>query len=143
MASEIIYTGGCFCGKVTFEITATIDNIIYCHCSQCRKLQGSAYATNGVVDSEHFKMTCGEADLTAHKLSATQTRFFCRHCGSPIKSENKKRPGKVRVRLGTIDSEIKEQPQAHIFVASKANWDTICDDLPQYEEYEPERKPFT
>ena len=134
-----MYTGGCYCGAVRFEITSAISDIIYCHCSQCRKLQGSAFATNGVVNSESFKIICGEDALTKHPLSATQTRYFCQHCGSPIKSENTKVPGKVRVRLGTIDSDIKEQPQAHIFVGSKANWDHVCDNLPQYKEYEPER----
>jgi hypothetical protein len=44
------------------------------------------------------------------------------------------------VRLGTIESDITERPEAHIFVTSKANWDQIPDDgLPRYEGYEPER----
>ncbi|VAW99018.1 Gfa-like protein [hydrothermal vent metagenome] len=134
-----MYTGGCYCGAVRFEITSGISDIIYCHCSQCRKLQGSAFATNGVVNVENFRIILGEGSLTKHPLSATQARYFCQHCGSPIKSENTKVPGKVRVRLGTIDSDIKEQSQAHIFVDSKANWEHICDELPQYKEYEPER----
>ncbi len=134
-----MYKGSCFCGKVKFEITSNIKNIVFCHCSQCRKLQGTAYATNGVVNKEHFKIVSGEQELTAHKLSEIQTRYFCKHCGSPIKSENTKIPGVVRVRLGTIDDEILDKPQAHIFVASKANWDTICDGVPQYDDYEPER----
>ncbi len=134
-----MYTGGCYCGAVRFEITSEISNIVYCHCSQCRKLQGSAFATNGVVDSDSFKIISGEDVLTKHQLSRTQARYFCQHCGSPIKSENTKVLDKVRVRLGTIDSDIKEQPLAHIFVDSKANWEHICDELLQYKEYELER----
>jgi hypothetical protein len=45
----------------------------------------------------------------------------------------------VRVRIGTIDSDIEERPQAHIFVSSKANWEEICGDLPQFDSYEPGR----
>lgn len=134
-----MYKGGCYCGAVQFEISSAISNIIHCHCSECRKLQGSSFATNGVVDAETFNLIHGKDDLTAHKLTDTQTRFFCKHCGSPIKSENTKVPGKVRVRLGTIDTDIEEKPQAHIFVSSKANWDIICDNIPQYESYEPNR----
>ncbi len=134
-----MYTGGCYCGAVKFEISSAIKNIVYCHCSQCRKLQGSAFASNGVVDTEHFKLVSGKKDLTAHKLSETQTRYFCKHCGSPIKSKNTKVPNKIRVRLGTIDTDIKEKPQAHIFVASKANWDDIYDGIPQFDEYEQSR----
>ena len=134
-----MYTGGCFCGAVKFEITSAINNIVFCHCSECRKLQGSAFATNGVVESKSFKLLKGNNDLTEHKLSDTQTRYFCKHCGSPIKSENTSVPNKVRVRLGTIDGDILENLQAHIFVSSKANWDEICDQVPQYETYEPTR----
>jgi hypothetical protein len=43
------------------------------------------------------------------------------------------------VRLGSIDSDIKERPEAHIFVGSRANWEEISGDLPQYEGYEPDR----
>ena len=128
-----MYKGGCYCGAVKFEISSAISNIVFCHCSECRKLQGSAFASNGVVDAANFNIISGKDELTAHKLTATQTRYFCKHCGSPIKSENTSVPGKVRVRLGTIDSDINEKPQAHIFIASKANWDHIGDDVPQYE----------
>jgi len=136
---EIMYKGGCCCGTVKFEINSGIESIVFCHCSQCRKLQGSAFASNGIVDSDNFKITAGQQDLTAHKLTEAQTRYFCKHCGSPIKSENSKMPGKVRIRLGTIDGDIIEQPQAHIFVGSKANWENICDNVPQYDEFEPGR----
>ena len=37
-----MYKGGCLCGTVCFEIRGAIRNIVYCHCSQCRKAQGSA-----------------------------------------------------------------------------------------------------
>ena len=131
-----MYQGGCFCGAIRFEIDAAIENIVYCHCSECRKLQGSAFAANGVVDKNKFKLLTGSSDLTEHKLSETQTRFFCKHCGSPIKSENSKVVDKIRIRLGTLDGDLNEKPQAHIFVSSKANWDSICDEIPQFDQYE-------
>ena len=53
-----------------------------------------------------------------------------------IISKNYLHPGIVRVRLGTIETEIKEKPEAHIFVSSKANWEEINDNLPQYNSYE-------
>ncbi|KPK53271.1 MAG: aldehyde-activating protein [Thiotrichales bacterium SG8_50] len=133
------YTGSCLCKAVQFEIFGGIRNIVFCHCSRCRKAQGSAYATNGIVDTTNFKINCGEDELTAYVSSSKQTKYFCRHCGSPIMSQNEARPDQVRVRLGTIDGKIAERPEAHIFVTSKANWDEICDNLPQFESYEPGR----
>ena len=134
-----MYTGGCLCGAVRFEIYAGIRNIVYCHCSQCRKAQGSAFAANGIVDSSQFRIVRGEDKLTAYESTPGQFKYFCSVCGSPILSKRPAAPEQVRVRLGTIESDIHERPQAHIFATSKANWETICPDLPQYPEYEPGR----
>jgi len=134
-----MYKGGCLCGTVRFEITAGIRNIVYCHCSQCRKVQGSAFATNGIVDSKHFNILSGESELTGFESSPGQIKYFCKHCGSPIISKNASTPDDVRIRLGVIESDINERPSAHIFSSSKANWEKIEGDLPQYEGYEPNR----
>ncbi|NOQ79824.1 MAG: GFA family protein [Gammaproteobacteria bacterium] len=134
-----MYSGGCLCGAVHFEIKGQISHIIHCHCSQCRKAQGSAFATNGIVNSCDFKILTGEDKLTAYESSPGQTKYFCQICGSPIISKTESKPDQLRIRLGTITSDIKERPMAHIFTTSKANWDEINGDLPQYESYEPGR----
>lgn len=137
-----MYTGGCLCGSVRFEIKGPIRNIVCCHCSQCRKAQGSAFATNGMVRTTDFNIVSGADSLTGYESSPGQTKYFCKTCGSPILSKSESKPGHVRVRLGTIDSDIAERPMAHIFATSKANWEEIADDLPQYENHEPNRNAF-
>ena len=132
------YNGGCLCGKVRFEISGEVQNIVYCHCSLCRKAQGSAFAANANVNINEFKFISGEQELTGYESTPGQTKYFCKNCGSPIMSKTDAMPGKVRVRLGTIDSDINEKPRAHIFASSKANWEEITDDLPQYDSYAPE-----
>jgi len=130
------YHGGCLCGKVRYEIRGGIRSIVMCHCSICRKAQGSAFATNGIVNADEFVFVSGEDNLTGYESSPGQTKYFCKTCGSPIISKNIKRSGQVRVRLGTIESDIRERPEAHIFVGSKANWEEICGELPQFDSYE-------
>lgn len=134
-----MYKGRCLCGAVRFFITGPIRNIVYCHCSLCRKAQGSAFATNGIVAAEDFELTKGAQNLTAYTSKPGRNKFFCRTCGSPIMSKNAAAPDVIRVRIGTIESEIAERPMAHIFATSKASWDEITDDLPQYPGYEPGR----
>jgi hypothetical protein len=134
-----LYKGGCLCGAVRFEIYGKISQIVYCHCSQCRKAQGSAFATNGFVQAEDFIITQGEESLTGYAYTPEQTKYFCKVCGSPILSRNRERPDRIRVRLGTIESDIRERPQAHIFASSKADWEEITGDLPQYDGHEPGR----
>ena len=126
-----MYHGSCLCGEITFSITGEIKDIVCCHCSKCRKAQGSAFATNGNVEAKDFTFLSGENNLSHFKSSATQNKSFCKTCGSPIFSKDTSNPGIVRIRLGTIETDISERPQAHIFVGSKANWEEISDSLPQ------------
>ena len=133
------YRGSCLCGAVKFEISGPLRNIVHCHCSMCRKAQGSAFATNGVVESGKFAITAGEDQLQAYESSPGKQRYFCSNCGSPIMSKLESRPDQLRVRLGAIDTDIDERPEAHIFVGAKANWEEICGDLPQFDKYEPGR----
>ena len=130
-----MYRGTCLCGEVTFSIENKIDDIVFCHCSRCRKAQGTAFATNGNVDLKNFRFLSGENNLTHYQSSDTQTKSFCKTCGSPIFSKNTLSPNIIRIRLGTIESDINEHPQAHVFVGSKANWEDISENLPQYDEY--------
>lgn len=134
-----MYQGGCLCGAIRFEITGEIHHIVYCHCSQCRKAQGSAFATNGIVATDDIRLLSGEDRLTGYESSPGQIKYFCRHCGSPIMSKTRENPDQVRIRLGVVESDIAERPEAHIFASSKANWETIGNGLPQYDTYEPNR----
>lgn len=134
-----MYSGACLCGAVQFEISGPIRHIVYCHCSQCRKAQGSAFATNGIVESTDFTFLSGEDELTAYESTPGQKKYFCKICGSPIISKREAKPEQVRIRIGTISSDIIERPIAHIFTTSKANWEDICGDLSHYECYEPGR----
>lgn len=134
-----MYSGSCLCGAVQFEIRGQISHIVYCHCSQCRKAQGSAFATNGIVNSCDFKLLCGGDKLTAYEATPGQKKYFCKICGSPIISKTESIPDQLRIRLGTVSSDVTERPEAHIFTTSKANWEDISGNLPQYESYEPGR----
>lgn len=132
--------GSCLCGAIRFEITGTLGPIVLCHCTQCRKAQGGAYAVNAPIATEDFTIVAGRSKLAAYESSPGKLRHFCSDCGSPIISTRTSAPGVVRVRIGTLDSPVDARPQAHIFAASKAEWDAIRDDLPQYAGREPGRQ---
>ena len=48
--------GSCLCGGIVYEIDALLGPGIYCHCSQCRKASGTAFATNASVPTTAFRM---------------------------------------------------------------------------------------
>jgi len=135
-----MYIGKCLCGEVNINVTGAITDIIHCHCSLCRKSSGTAYATNGFVNNSDFKITSGVEKLSTFEYKPGRNRYFCSNCGSPVYSSNEKDPGRIRIRLGIVDSDIDERPISHNFVSSKANWENIDAKLPRYESFEPSRK---
>jgi hypothetical protein len=134
-----MYQGSCLCGAVTLEVHGAIDSIIHCHCSICRKTSGTAYATNGVVRSKDLVIKTGQEFITYYEKSLGKKRYFCKVCASPIFSSNEQVAGKLRLRLGILDSKIIERPISHNFVSSKASWDDLDVDLPRYDGHEPSR----
>lgn len=128
-----MYTGSCLCGSVKYEYRGELGPIVYCHCSRCRKAQGTAFATNSPINESGFSLLSGKEMLREYESSAGKFRAFCRHCGSPVFSRFTGKPGILRLRIGTLDTRIAERPGAHIYASSHAEWFDILDDLPQYE----------
>ena len=126
-------TGSCLCGAVSYEITAEPARAHNCHCQRCRKIRGTAFASNLFVPLEAFRYTEGEDRLRSYKLpeAARFTHVFCSVCGSSLPFLNSA-IGLAVVPMGSLDDDPKHPLEAHIFVGSKAPWFTISDELPQH-----------
>jgi hypothetical protein len=133
-----MHTGRCLCGGIRYEVEA-LGPIVLCHCSQCRRANGSAFGANAPAKAEHLRFVQGESLLATYESSPGKVRAFCSRCGSPVLSRRTDRPDVVRLRIGLIDPPIAERPTCHIYAASKAEWLDIRDQLPQYPEREPGR----
>lgn len=129
------YAGRCLCGGIRYEIHGEIGEIIQCHCQRCRKANGTAFATNAPVRIKDFKFIQGEHLLKNFQSSESTERCFCGECGSPIFSTKAATPEFYRLRIGTLDTPISLKPSKHIFVLDKAEWDVICDGLPQHDQW--------
>lgn len=134
-----MYLGKCLCGEVQVQISGEISDIIHCHCSLCRKNSGSAFATNGFINTAEFEIVSGKDSLSTYSFKAGRNRHFCAKCGSPVYSSNEQDPSRLRLRLGILDSDISERPLCHNFVTSKANWEDLDAQLPRYHAFEPSR----
>jgi hypothetical protein len=117
-----MYLGKCLCGEVQIKINGEISDIIHCHCSLCRKNSGTAFATNGFINSQDLEITSGKNSLSIFSFKPGRKRYFCTKCGSPVYSSNEQDPARYRLRLGILDSDITERPISHNFVSSKANY---------------------
>ncbi len=126
--------GSCLCNSIQYEIHGELGQAMMCHCSKCRKANGSAFAVNAAVKADEFKIISGQEFVTEFESTPGVFRSFCKTCGSPLVSRRPSQPDVLRLRIGTLDTPVKVKPVAHIFVGSKAVWDEIHDDIPQFNE---------
>lgn len=73
-------TGKCLCGAVSFEAQDVETDIHSCHCSMCRKWNGSP-AMAAEVGAVTFS---GEENITRYDSSAWAERGFCAKCGTNL-----------------------------------------------------------
>ena len=128
-------TGRCECGRVKYRIDGEINDFSHCHCSQCRRLHGAAFASFGGVKREDFSYTSGKRDIACYASSGKIDRFFCVNCGSSILLEFSDQPESFFITMGTIDGNPKLPPAYHIFVASMAPWHKFRDQARRYDEF--------
>lgn len=131
-------TGRCECGRVRFEVDGDIEDFSHCHCSQCRRLHGAAYATFAGVLREKFRYLSGENDLRTYASSKRNIRVFCGHCGSTILADPLEEPAMLYLSMSTIDGDPPRPRAYHAFVGSRAPWHAITDDLDQHDMYPPD-----
>lgn len=135
-----MHSGSCLCGGVQFHIEQALEPIQICHCSQCRKAQGTPFATNTPVSASAFHLTAGKELLKTFESSPGKLRVFCSGCGSPIYSTKDSVAGVLRVRAGLLNEPLAIKPVAHFHTASKCSWWAIDDGLPQFRDaYLPEQ----
>lgn len=125
--------GRCECGKVQYAVDAEITDLSHCHCSQCRRLHGAAFATFGGVPRDQFSYVSGKSDLRVYASSEDIDRVFCGNCGSNILADYKPEPAELYITMGTVEGDPKCPPAYHQFVGSKAPWYELVDDLPRHD----------
>jgi hypothetical protein len=127
--------GSCLCGGVRFEITRFVGPFELCHCSRCRKANGSAFVATLGVKREDFQLVQGydlikTFDAPIREAPPAYRTHFCGRCGSPVPNPLNDSLW-LEVPAGLLDDDPQIRPDRHIFVDVKSPWFNIRDDLPQ------------
>ena len=126
-------TGQCECRNVKYQVDGVINDFSHCHCSQCRRMHGAAFATFAGVEKSEFQYLSGDESLSRYNSSESHERIFCGNCGSNILVALTSEPDMLYLAMGTINGDPKHPPAYHIYVGSKAPWYEINDQSPQYD----------
>ncbi|MEO8006270.1 MAG: GFA family protein [Betaproteobacteria bacterium] len=115
--------GKCLCETVEFEITGAISKLYQCHCSLCRKQGGSISNAATVVAIENFRWIAGQANISSFVKPTGFRSDFCSTCGSPVPNPLRNTPY-YWVPSGMFDASEQLEIAVHLYVGSRASWDT-------------------
>lgn len=125
-------TGHCLCGGVRFAVAGPLNSVQFCHCEDCRRAQGGAFAANMPVAKADFQLEAGEDLLAAYESSPGKERVFCRRCGSPLFSRTVNDPVHVRLRAGLLDTGARPPLAFHFWCDDDAEWWDETAKIPRY-----------
>ena len=118
------YQGSCLCAAISYLLLTTPKAVSHCHCSQCRKGHGAAFASYGSVPRSMLRILRGATSIKTYASSPTVVREFCVECGSTLfwsRSEGEFADW-VSIALGTLDTPFLPKKQKHLHVDSAAPW---------------------
>ena len=108
-------TGGCACGAIRYECSAAAAFAGNCHCRDCQRATGSAFAPLVFVPKSAVTIT-GDVKYYDVKGDSGQivSRGFCPACGT---------------RLFLNPAMMSDVPTMDIYTASAQPWDCMNPDL--------------
>lgn len=126
--SGAVQSGGCLCGALRFETTAPLREVVFCHCSQCRRQTGLYYAATAVPRAS---LTIRGEGLRWYAASDFARRGFCGTCGSALFWEAQGADS-VSILAGAFDDPSALVPGMHICTEGRAGFYALSDGLPQH-----------
>ena len=115
-------SGRCLCGTVQYSATVEVNDFYFCHCKQCRKITGSAFASNILTTPTTVNWITGSESVKRFDdPKRTFTKVFCSNCGSGLPFLNKSGSA-LLIPAGSLDEEPNIKPSHNIFWGDKAKW---------------------
>ena len=107
------YTGGCACGAVRYRLKTAPMIVHCCHCRDCQRQTGGAFAVNALIETDRIEML-GDSPV-AISMPTDSGRphrvFRCPACGTAVWSEYGGLSKLRFVRVGTLDNPSALPPE--------------------------------
>ena len=115
--------GGCLCGKVRYSAKADPAFVGVCHCKNCQRFSGTAFASVVGLPKPALKLQ-GELKTFTDRGDSGKAmlRRFCPECGSSVVDEAEAMPNMVMVLIGTLDDASWVKPTMEIYLDSAQPW---------------------
>jgi hypothetical protein len=132
---EIMLTGSCRCGAVSYKLAMDAEPETFCcHCLDCQKWSGSAFAEQAVIPEDAIRSTGPIVrSLAISRQGGRSIQYVCGECHARIFNTSPERPGIAVLRAGTLDDTSRLEPRVHIWVKRKQPWVTLPEDVMVFE----------
>ena len=129
--------GGCSCGTVKYRLISAPMFVHCCHCRDCQRQSGSAFAINALIETDRIEMLSGVPVPVAMPTDSGRPHDIhrCPQCKVALWSDYGRRPSLRFVRVGTLDDPDSLAPDVHIFTRSKVPWVNLPVGTPAFEIY--------
>lgn len=120
-----VVEGRCLCGAVNYSCDAEPLFAAVCHCRDCQRSTGSAFAVVVGVQEAALSLHGDEPGIsrTVGEDHGKQVRrLFCRECGSQLFTDSDALPDVLLVKAGTLDDPSWVQPQLEVWGRSAQPW---------------------
>jgi hypothetical protein len=117
-------SGGCACGAIHYDCNADPVAMFNCHCRDCQRASGSAYAA--IVSFRKLRCRCVESRGITKSLAAPAKRsnaVFCPTCGSHVTDKLERLPNILALQAGSLDDPSMYRPMMDVFTSSAQPWD--------------------
>jgi hypothetical protein len=127
------FSGGCACGAIRYECTAEPAISLNCHCRDCQRASGSAFAPIRRVPTDTLKIIGTPKWYEGTGGSGAKVRRgFCPECGSYLFALTLFQPERISVTAASLDEPSAFRPDADCYTASAQPWDYMNPELPKY-----------
>ena len=121
---EATLDGGCLCGVVRYRLGGEPLAFYACHCTDCQRQTGSAFALSMIVRRGDVELTSGEPRRFHLTLPDGREKrgSFCGACATRLWGEPVKFPQLLVLRPGTLDDPGAHEPHGDIWTSSARPW---------------------
>jgi len=117
-------TASCRCGQLEATVTGDPVRVSVCHCLNCKKRSGSAFAVQARWPTDRVDI---EGRSKTHVMVAdsgnSATFHFCPDCGSDVYYQNNgKFGGLIAIPLGAFDDPYFGSPEYSVWEERKHDW---------------------
>jgi hypothetical protein len=129
--------GGCFCGAVRYRLLARPMFVHCCHCLDCQRQTGGAFAINAIVEAANIELLKGKPRAVSMPTESGRPHdiYRCAKCATALWSDYGRRRVMLFLRVSTLEKPHAIKPDVHIFTRSKVPWVGLPADVPAFKVY--------